>query len=255
MAGGIFVEQPFHLNPKCVVFAAILILGYWVLPAKQPILIPFIFITAYIAMAWYDFMYNCDQQLFSGISPIGSATFDAWGKPQRRWTRPSIPTTGAVLVEDQEAAYKRNINRFHVFGVMPFFVIAAYFGIQAFKKRKEMQLNVGLRAALWIAAAWVLLYHGTRFFFMPRQTSENPEIQASETANLRAVNFIHIVGVAPVLMYCAWYGAEANEFAWYTLGTLGVIAGAYHAFRLWFPRNIQKKKIQVFSFKSPEISF
>jgi len=225
MAGGIFVERPFHLNPKCVIFAFILMAGYWFMPPKQVILLPMIFITSYIALAWYDFVYNCDVPLFSGISPIGAATFDSWGKPQRRQNRPAIPTD-VPLVKDQERAYRRNVNLFHVLGVMPFFLLMAYLGL-------NNTINKGERAALWMVFGWIILYHGTRFFILPREVLEIPEIQAKETADLRAVNLLHLLGVAPIVAYTLTYG---GDLSWTLLGTAGTMAGIYHGFRLIYPR-------------------
>ena len=137
-----------------------------------------IFITSYIALAWYDFVYDCQVlPLFSGcIFPIGIATFDSWGKPQRRQKRPAI-STDAMLVKDQELAYRRNVNLFHILGVMPFFILMAYLGLND-------KMNSGTRASLWVVLIWIILYHGTRFFIFPREVSENPEIQEKETADL-----------------------------------------------------------------------
>ena len=156
MAGGLFVERPFHLNPKCVIFAFILMAGYWFLPPKEVIMLPMIFITSYIAMAWYDFVYNCDTPLFSGTSSTTS-----WGKPQRRLRRPAIPPDGSVpLVEDQEEAYRRNINLFHVFGVMPFFIGMAYLGV-------NNKMTQALRSALWIVFAWTIFVPRHQVLYIP----------------------------------------------------------------------------------------
>lgn len=245
MAGGIFVDQPFHFNPKCVVFSVVLIIGYWFLPPKQPALIPIIFITAYIAMAWYDYLYNCDTTLYSGTSPIGAATFDAWGKPQLRTTKhsPSIN-----LHPNQEQAYQRNINYFHIFGVFPFFVVASYFGIQAIKK--QTPLNRGLQASMFIVALWVIAYHTFRLLFKPRYISQNPQTQARETANLKAINILHLIAVAPLLLYLSIRTTNATEFAWYSLGTLGFLAFVYHLFRVFFPR----KQEEPFQQQSPKLN-
>lgn len=240
MARGIFVEQPFYANPKCIVFGVLLIAGYWLLPGKNLLIALMIFITGYMLLAWYDFLYNCDAQLFSGTAPIGMTVFDAWGKPM--W-RKGKPRPGYTLVSDQEATYRLTINKFHIFAVMTFFLAMAYFGLKATKahlKDPRIQLGSGLRAALVLAALWVLLYHGTRLFIFPRMVSECPSVQAEETSNLRTINIIHIAGVVPVLLYCAWYGARAKESAWYVLGVLGIMAGVYHGFRMLFPRQVRE---------------
>ena len=81
MAGGIFVNQPFHPNPKCIVFSLALMISYWLLPQKNPFMLPLIFVIAYVSMAWYDYMYNCDMKMYGGkYGGYLSAPF----KPQRR---------------------------------------------------------------------------------------------------------------------------------------------------------------------------
>ena len=65
MAGGI--NRPFEVNVKCVVFGGALVLGYWVLPCRYDpskyLTSALIFTTAYVAMAQYDHMYECEGRL------------------------------------------------------------------------------------------------------------------------------------------------------------------------------------------------
>ena len=42
-----------------------------------------IFVLSYVAMAWYDYKYNCDTKMYSGKN-LGANTIDAIFKPQRR---------------------------------------------------------------------------------------------------------------------------------------------------------------------------
>ena len=94
MAGGIFIDQPFHPNPKCIVFAAALMISYWFLPNRNPFLLPLIFIVGYIAMAWYDHLYNCDYKLSSGTA-IGPNTITS--KQNNIMPKPSSDSNDFIL--------------------------------------------------------------------------------------------------------------------------------------------------------------
>lgn len=155
MAGGIFVDQPYHPNPKCLFFAAVIMAIYWFSPAeKNELLLPVIFVVAYVAMAWYDYMYNCDTIMYSG-SAIGPNTFDAIFKPQRRGA-------GKKLSAFQEREYLSRVYLFHIFAVVPVLLYAGYFGTTS---------NVKIFPVIFVMGLIALVYHGFRIFF-PRDTSE-----------------------------------------------------------------------------------
>jgi hypothetical protein len=70
MAGGIFPGAPFAFNIKCIVFTALLAGGYWYLPPKKLFVLFFLLWFPYIAMAWYDYAYQC-HGLKPTIVPFG----------------------------------------------------------------------------------------------------------------------------------------------------------------------------------------
>lgn len=71
MAGGIFPGKPFAFNLKCVVFTFVLAAGYWYLPHKNPWILAFLLWFPYIALAWYDYAYDCQNKLGPTIVPFG----------------------------------------------------------------------------------------------------------------------------------------------------------------------------------------
>ena len=71
MAGGIFPGQPFRFNVKCIVFTLVLAAGYWYLPHKNPWILAFLIWFPYIALAWYDWSYQCQDKLQPTIVPFG----------------------------------------------------------------------------------------------------------------------------------------------------------------------------------------
>ena len=215
MAGGIFVDQPFHLNPKCLVFGLLLMISYWWIPTRNVFMLPMIMVTSYIAMAWYDYMYQCESQLYSGTG-IGLNTIDTWGKPMRR-NEPSKPSDPPNLVKNQELAYLRNINLFHALYVGPLMILTAWLNGQ-----------YGSYVAMGGLAIWAIWYHGMRLGW-PREGS-NPE-------TARAINVFHLLVIVPLLSYIGWRGTSVDPRAWSILGGIGVIACGYHLFRYWQRRD------------------
>jgi hypothetical protein len=71
MAGGIFPGHPFALNIKCIIFTAILAAGYWFAPHKNLWVLSFLIWFPYIALAWYDYSYNCQDKLKPTLVPFG----------------------------------------------------------------------------------------------------------------------------------------------------------------------------------------
>ena len=118
MAGGIFVEQPFHPNPKCLVFAGALMLAYWMLPQKNPFLLPLIFVIAYVAMAWYDHLYNCDMKMYSGKH---SGILTSPMKPQRR-EEDKEDKEDKDLLKNQDGKYTQKVNLLHILAINPLFI-------------------------------------------------------------------------------------------------------------------------------------
>lgn len=75
MAGGIFPGYPFEPNWKCVVFTAIIAGGYWFLPPQNWLVFFFLLILPYVAMAWYDYIYQCKYKLKPTLVPFGRTLF------------------------------------------------------------------------------------------------------------------------------------------------------------------------------------
>ena len=82
MAGGIFPGAPFKFNIKCVIFSAALAGGYWFLPPKNLFVLFFLLWFPYIAMAWYDYMYECRNKLGPTIVPFGRYMWLPFKPPQ-----------------------------------------------------------------------------------------------------------------------------------------------------------------------------
>ena len=78
MSGGLF-GRPFVLNEKCIVFSIVCMLLFLFKPeftnnAMLYLTLVIIFIVAYVAMAWYDYFFNCD------LVPLKRGTHSVTGK-------------------------------------------------------------------------------------------------------------------------------------------------------------------------------
>jgi hypothetical protein len=80
MGGGLF-GTPLYLNPKCLVFSGF-VLAIWYLPHpkywQHRVILGFILASlAYVVMAWYDLIYDCNDRL----RPTFLGWLTAWAKP------------------------------------------------------------------------------------------------------------------------------------------------------------------------------
>ena len=74
MSGGIFPGRPFEVNIKCVLFTMLIAGGYWYLPSKNLYILIFLLWSPYIAMAWYDYSYDCNDKLKYTLFPFAYVT-------------------------------------------------------------------------------------------------------------------------------------------------------------------------------------
>jgi hypothetical protein len=162
MAGGIFVDQPFHLNPKCIVFGVALCSAYWYTArpghTQNIFLLPAIFVIAYVAMAWYDYMYECKDIMKSGSSVFGMNTLDAIFKPQYL-ENSSHKDKDKIMALDQVAQYKKRVYLFHLIAIAPLLAYVGYYGRQS-----DERVFPVLLAIAFLAAA----YHGGQLLAIPR---------------------------------------------------------------------------------------
>ena len=99
MAGGIYSDQPFNLNLKCIVFGGTLVASYWILPCRYDDYKFYtsgaMFVAAYVGMAQYDNAYGCttgrlqhNPGLFNDIT--------GWAKPTPTCGTPSVDKKGRI---------------------------------------------------------------------------------------------------------------------------------------------------------------
>ena len=152
MAGGLF-GKPFAVNAKCVVFAIIVIALFLARPQLRShwakVGVPTaLFVLAYVAMAWYDYYYDCRlMPLQRGGGPTSTLK-----PPVHAPEKQKLGRTG-----DQSAVEQRRrvnfINAAHVA------VIAPLLGYIAYKGRRAPNETWVLLGAVAVLTAG---YHGAK---------------------------------------------------------------------------------------------
>ena len=225
MAGGIFVDQPFHPNPKCLIFAFALMLAYWALPQRNPFLLPLIFVIAYVSMAWYDHMYNCDMKMYSGKY---SGILTSPMKPQHR--EENKENKDKDLLKDQEKKYRQKVNLLHILAINPIFIYIGFYGTKSNPMLYPLILGVALLA---------LAYHGARMF-VDREVTSCPEEKKDEVKTeisyLKSVYIMHVAAIVPLLVYVGIKGNKSDVRVFPILLAIGIVSNIYHIFRLFYPR-------------------
>ena len=99
MAGGIFGGRKFVFNIKCVIFTAILAGGYWTLPPKNLYILFFLLWAPYIAMAWYDYSYDCENKLGPTAVPFGRMIWLPFKPPGYKQAFDDLPPEKIAIMD------------------------------------------------------------------------------------------------------------------------------------------------------------
>lgn len=149
MAGGIFPNKPFQLNIKCIIFSMIMIILFLYCPTFTNTWIKYItlfmiFVVSYVAMAWYDYIFDCR------IAPLkkGYASLQQYIKPDAH-----VPEK---QLEDKDTSQDINLHKlmiylFHILMVVPLLLYIVYY------KKKVHPSTYPIVAAL---TAFTFAYHG-----------------------------------------------------------------------------------------------
>ena len=149
MAGGIFPNQPFQLNIKCIFFSMIVIILFLYCPTFPNIWIKYmtlfiLFTVSYVAMAWYDYIFDCR------IAPLkkGYASLQRFIKPEAH-----VPEKQLKDEDTNEDIHVHHIMIyiFHILMVVPLLVYIVYY---------QKKVHPSTYPILGSLAAFTLAYHG-----------------------------------------------------------------------------------------------
>jgi hypothetical protein len=113
MGAGLF-GTPLYINEKCIIFSAFVLFIFWMPHPKaweHDLVLAFVIaMTAYVLMAWYDYIYDCNDKL--GPTLLGALI--GWAKPYG-----GVPPG----TEELPIKYKK------IVGVFDFFVLIVLLGL------------------------------------------------------------------------------------------------------------------------------
>lgn len=154
MAGGIFVNQPYHPNAKCIAISAIVAAAYWYVPRdRNPFTLLFLFIFSYVGIALYDYLYSCDTQLYTGTS-FGPGTFDSIFKSQRAVSGETTTPKQEALVADPQKLFDKNVILFHLIAVVPLLLYLGWYGTASLSQAYGPTLILGVLATVYFIVRW-----------------------------------------------------------------------------------------------------
>lgn len=101
MAGGLYPGRPFSFNVKCIVFTAAVAGGYWYLPPRRWWALALLLWLPYVAMAWYDNLYDCRDKMGPTVVPFGRFLFlpfkpESYKREYRKMAQAQIDTMSRV---------------------------------------------------------------------------------------------------------------------------------------------------------------
>lgn len=105
MSGGIFPGRPFEFNIKCIIFTIIVAGGYWYSPAKNIYILALLLWIPYVALAWYDYSYNCEDKLKYTFFPFGRFIFLPFKPKEYQKTYDDLTIEQKQLIKNNDHIY------------------------------------------------------------------------------------------------------------------------------------------------------
>ena len=157
MAGGLF-GRPFVFNEKCIVFSLICMMLFMFKPNFKNIYILYItlfiiFVVAYIAMAWYDYYFNCNLVSLRR----GKYSFTGLFKPPTHVREIQEKTDNDELDKDNELIKHDHNSKMYLIYAMHLLFIVPILGYIAYYKHKT---NPFIYPIMGVLAVFTAGYHG-----------------------------------------------------------------------------------------------
>ncbi|MEE9573464.1 MAG: hypothetical protein V3W20_10480 [Candidatus Neomarinimicrobiota bacterium] len=148
MAGGLF-GRPFTFNVKCIIFSMICMALFLYKPniRNQYVLYGVLFIiftVAYVAMAWYDYYFNCD------LLPLQKG-----GYSLQQYIKPP-PHKPKKQIDHKEEEVDRRMRRMLIYASHILFIVPMLAYLALYKTK----VNPIIYPLLGVLAVFTLGYHG-----------------------------------------------------------------------------------------------
>jgi hypothetical protein len=143
MSGGLF-GRPFVLNIKCIIFSLIIMILFLYKPTIKSnlvlgITLVIIFVISYVALAWYDYYYDCQ------LLPLqrGDKSLTGLLKPE--------PHSQKQIDKSNTKKGHMLIYLSHIIFIVPLLLYISYY---------KNKVNVFIYPILIALAVFTLIYHG-----------------------------------------------------------------------------------------------
>jgi D-alanyl-lipoteichoic acid acyltransferase DltB (MBOAT superfamily) len=110
------------------------------------------------------------------------------------------------------------LGLFHIFAVVPLFLYVALSRSNTYEQ---------IYTLLFVLGIIILLYHGYKAFL--RLAANSPSLW---------INLVHVVAVAPLLIYIGYKGKNTQRAAYELLALVGFAALGYHTYHLILSANV-----------------
>jgi hypothetical protein len=216
MAGGLFKNYPFELNIKCVIFSTIIIALFFYHPPEMSLIwkcfVAFIlFVVAYVAMAWYDYKFECTKLALKRGSKGGITT---WFKPPPHTESQVDPSK---QTKEEKTLTMALINVYHLLILTPLLI---YIGING---DKSIDFSIIL---LIVNLAFAILYHIVRVL-----------------RKFNGVSFGHVIG--GFLGIFLLLSSKRPQWFYYSLIFFGIYAGLKHGYELMITSHSLHTDIEI----------
>jgi len=148
MAGGLF-GRPFTFNVKCIIFSMICMALFLYKPniRNQYVLYGVLFViftVAYVAMAWYDYYFNCD------LLPLQNVEFSL-----QQYIKPP-PHKPIKQIEHKDEVVDKRMRRVLIYAAHILFIVPMLAYLALYKTK----VNPIIYPLLGVLALFTLGYHG-----------------------------------------------------------------------------------------------
>ncbi len=204
MAGGLFPNYPFELNPKCIIFSIIIIGLFFYEPPTMNIYWKsftslILFVLSYVSMAWYDYKFDCQKLALKKSSSTAGIT----GQFKPPAHTPSQTDKTKMTKEENDLEWLL-INAYHLLILTPLFLYVSI------NKDSSNQTSIILLIVNFIFA---IGYHGVRL-----------------ARDFNMVSFGHVL----ISLIGIYFSLKSTRPDWFYNGLMGVslYAGLKHGLHI-----------------------
>ena len=160
MAGGLF-GRVFVLNVKCIIFALLIMIIFVIKPNMERNIVIYptlfiIFVISYVAMAWYDYYYDCRVLPLKRNKISFTGLFKPPAHSNKQFVEKQIVDNRKKLSINDEVKREEYRNKLIIYVSHIIFIVPIILYVVIYKHK----VNKMIYPILAVLAIFTLLYHG-----------------------------------------------------------------------------------------------